>query len=93
MCFSFFYYPLASYPTSIGPEILDSNLPHTLKKVPKIMHLLYLATRLFEVASKISSLKIFGARIGYLSKPVTLSKNIILRISNLTRENPLILVN
>lgn len=58
----------SKYPTSVGPELFETNLPMAFKKIPMIMKLLSLGAKLFSQISKISFLKLFGARVGYLSQ-------------------------
>jgi ubiquinone/menaquinone biosynthesis C-methylase UbiE len=63
----------SKYPTSIGSEILNTNLPKFLKKIPCIMNLLSLGARVFFTVEKHQSFRLFGARMGYLSqKPILL---------------------
>ncbi|OGD53339.1 hypothetical protein A3K80_07480 [Candidatus Bathyarchaeota archaeon RBG_13_38_9] len=58
----------AEYPTIVGSDIFNNNTPKILGRVPKIMFLLRFVTRIFKTISRIPSLKIFGARMGYISK-------------------------
>jgi hypothetical protein len=56
------------YPTTIGNTVLRYNLPNIAKKIPANSILLYLAGKFFERLQRFSSLKLYGARFGYLSQ-------------------------
>lgn len=56
----------SKYPTSIGRGILEEHFPRVIKKLPKIMVLLFIGAKLLGCTS--NSLRLFGARMGYLCK-------------------------
>lgn len=58
----------SKYPTNVGPGLFETNLPMALERIPRIMTILFLGARLFAFIAKIYSLKLFGARVGYLSQ-------------------------
>jgi hypothetical protein len=57
----------SQYPTKIGDHLLKHNFPKFLEKIPHINILLLLAGEVFGILQKHSFLKLFGARMGYLS--------------------------
>jgi len=57
----------SEFPKTAAPEILVSHFPRLFRKMPGMMALLSLGTRILDKFSKLNMTKLLGARMGYLA--------------------------
>lgn len=57
----------SEFPKTAAPAILIFHFPKLFRKMPGMMALLFIGTRILNKVSKVNISKLFGARIGYLS--------------------------
>jgi SAM-dependent methyltransferase len=58
----------SEFPKSVTPDILIFHFPKIFRKMPGIMILLSLGVRILNLVAKNNSMKLLGARMGYLAK-------------------------
>ena len=60
----------SKYPTNIGSHIILHNFPEVVQKMPRaaVSPIFLLAEKIFRVMNRFSCLRIFGARMGYISQ-------------------------
>jgi ubiquinone/menaquinone biosynthesis C-methylase UbiE len=57
----------AEFPKSVNREILVLHFPRLLRRMPGMVTLLSLGTKILDQISKVKIMKLFGARVGYSS--------------------------